>query len=90
MESRSRPRAVAEARRHDRGVDDVGEQERCQRPSVRTEQAETRECSQTCPLDLHARFVSDDEAVVAGWNLEHIVRAELDGRPVAHGHPEPS
>ena len=57
---------------------------------VRADQVMTGERTQPCPLDLDAWFVADDKPVMARRDLEHILRSELDRRPVAHRRPEAS
>ena len=84
------PGDVAQSFRHRRRVDEIGEQQRDQRPVVCVGEPESREGPQPRPLDLDARLVAEGVPVMTGRDLKDVLRPELKRGPVAHRDPEPA
>jgi hypothetical protein len=70
------PRSVAESRGRRGGLDQVREEERCQAASPNTPSG-ADEGSQSLPLDLDHRLVTDDVGVVTRRDVVGVVRTKL-------------
>jgi hypothetical protein len=84
------PGDVAQSFRHRRRVNEIGEQQRDQRPVVCAGEPESREGPQPRPLDLDARLVPEGVPVMTGRDFKDVLRPELERGPVAHHDLEPA
>jgi len=79
------PRTVADPRHDGRRLDDVHHQQGGERP-IEEPAVAPGPRSSARPFDHDGRLVADGVAVMAGWDVIHIVGPELEHRAIAEHH----